>query len=59
MSLYFPKEDAIEVSGCEGIVYINQILEDNKHEVMISMTVRQFEEMVNHSKFIIAEASKQ
>ena len=57
MGLLFKKENQIEVFGCNGQVTIT---ETDEYQVMTSvvMSLRQFEEMTNRYKHIVAEASE-
>lgn len=52
MALYFEKKDGISIIGVEGYVYINS----NTTEETVILSLRQFEEMCNRSKSIIAES---
>jgi hypothetical protein len=58
MGLLFKKENRIEIFGAVGEVVITEIDEfDEQH--IVTLSLRQFEEMVNRYKHIIAEASEE
>jgi hypothetical protein len=54
MAIFLPNEIATRVDGDAGCIYIHQ-----KHkgkETFVCLTVRQFREIWNHEKHLIAEA---
>lgn len=55
MAIYLPAEKETQVSGEDGMVCIMQT-DDVGEVVQILLTVRQFEEIWNHSKHIVNEA---
>lgn len=55
MAIFLPSEIETSVSAENGMVCIMQIDKDDE-TVEIWLTVRQFEEILNHSKHIINEA---
>lgn len=55
MGLLFKKENQIEVDGCNGEVTITET-DEYQQVTFVVMSVRQFEEMTNRYKHIIAEA---
>jgi hypothetical protein len=58
MGLLFKKENQVEVFGAEGEVVITETDEfDEQH--IVTLSLRQFEEIVNRYKHIIAEASEE
>ena len=58
MSLFFRKENAVEVTGRGGLIFIKETDEyDEQHVVTLSL--RQFKEMINHASYVIEESDKE
>jgi hypothetical protein len=55
MGLIFKKENQIEIFGSVGEIVITETDEFDE-QFIVTMSLRQFEEIVNRSKHLIAEA---
>jgi hypothetical protein len=58
MGLIFKKEHQIEVFGSVGEICITETDEFDE-QFIVTMSIRQFEEIVNRSKHLIAEAMEE
>jgi hypothetical protein len=58
MGLIFRKENQVEVFGLGGEVVITETDEFDE-QFIVTMSIRQFEEIVNRSKHLIAEAMEE
>ena len=57
MSLLFKKENQVEVFGLDGEVVITETDEFQEQHI-ITLSLRQFQEIANRYKHIVAEASE-
>jgi hypothetical protein len=58
MSLFFRKENEIKVIGHDGLVTIKEI-DEYEEEHVVTLSSRQFKEIVNNCKHVFEEADKE